>query len=78
MVGLIFIIFFIVLLPLGFSMITAYGFAFVIPVALTGGNLYGVYDIVAWLVDAAGRSTYVAIALFVVSGNMMSKGKLSD
>lgn len=78
MVGLIFIIFFIVLLPLGFSMITAYGFSFVIPIVLTGGKLYGVYDIVAWLVDAAGRSTYVAIALFVVSGNMMSKGKLTD
>lgn len=79
MIALIFISFFAILLVLGFSMVTAYGFAFLIPSFVSGGQLYGVTDIIEWLIDAAGSTTiYVAIALFVVSGNIMSEGELTE
>lgn len=78
MIGTIFIVFFAVLLACGFSMVSAYGAAFVIPAFLTGGSLYGMEEIVTWLTNAAGKTTYVAIALFVVSGNMMSQGQLTE
>lgn len=78
MIITIFGVFFVVLLLLGFSMVSAYGAAFVIPSFLSGGSLYGMEDIVGWLTGAAGKSTYVAIALFVVSGNIMSQGQLTE
>lgn len=78
MLGLIFISFFVVLLGLGFSMTLAYGAAFIIPALATGFSLYDMETIVEWLCKAAGKSTYVAIALFVVSGNIMSQGKLTE
>ncbi|WP_295295953.1 TRAP transporter large permease subunit [uncultured Brachyspira sp.] len=77
MIGFIFIVFFIILLGFGFSMVLTYQFAFVLPMIFNNGA-YNISDIVSWLVNAAGKTTYVAIALFVVSGNMMSKGKLTD
>lgn len=78
MIGVIFSVFFVVLLLFGFSMVSAYGAAFVLPSFLSGGELYGIEEIVGWLTDAAGRTTYVAIALFVVSGNIMSQGQLTE
>lgn len=78
MLSLIFVSFFIVLLGLGFSMTLSYGAAFIIPAIATGFTQYDMMSIVEWLCKAAGKSTYVAIALFVVSGNIMSKGKLTE
>ncbi|KIR01450.1 TRAP-type C4-dicarboxylate transport system, large permease component [Lachnospiraceae bacterium TWA4] len=78
MIGTIFITFFAILLFGGMSMVTAYGGAFVLPSILTGGELYNFTDIVQWLTKAAGKDTYVAIALFVVSGNVMSHGGLTE
>lgn len=78
MISLIFGSFFSILILLGFSMVLAYSAAFILPALVTGGSLYGMQDIVSWLLGAAGKSTYVAIALFVVSGNIMSEGKLTE
>lgn len=78
MISLIFGSFFSILLLLGFSMVLAYSVAFIVPSIITGGTIYGMQDIVYWLLSAAGKSTYVAIALFVVSGNIMSEGKLTE
>lgn len=78
MLSLIFVSFFVVLLGLGFSMTLSYGAAFIIPAIATGFTQYDMMSIVEWLCKAAGKSTYVAIALFVVSGNIMSKGKLTE
>ena len=78
MISLIFGSFFSTLILLGFSMVLAYSAAFILPALATGGSLYGMQDIVSWLLGAAGKSTYVAIALFVVSGNIMSEGKLTE
>ncbi len=78
MLSLIFISFFVVLLGLGFSMTLSYGAAFIIPAIAGGFTQYDMMSIVEWLCKAAGKSTYVAIALFVVSGNIMSKGKLTE
>lgn len=78
MITLIFGTFFSVLILLGFSMVIAYSAAFIIPSLMTGGALYNMQDIVSWLLGAAGKTTYVAIALFVVSGNIMSEGKLTE
>ena len=78
MLGVIFGVFFVVLLLFGFSMVAAYGAAFIIPSLMTGGSLYQMSDIVGWLTSAAGKTTYVAIALFVVSGNIMSQGQLTE
>lgn len=78
MISLIFGSFFSILLFLGFSMVLAYSVAFIVPSIITGGTIYGMQDIVYWLLSAAGKSTYVAIALFVVSGNIMSEGKLTE
>ena len=77
MIGLVFGVFFVVLLVLGFPMVAAYGAAFIVP-SFTGENLYSMQDIVGWLTSAAGKTTYVAIALFVVSGNLMSEGQLTE
>lgn len=78
MISLIFGSFFSILLLLGFSMVLAYSVSFIVPSIITGGSIYGMQDIVYWLLSAAGKSTYVAIALFVVSGNIMSEGKLTE
>lgn len=78
MIGVIFGVFFVVLLIMGFSMVSAYGAAFIIPSLMGGGSLYRMSDIVGWLTSAAGKTTYVAIALFVVSGNIMSQGQLTE
>ncbi len=78
MITLIFSSFFLILILLGFSMVVAYSAAFILPSLITGGSLYGMQDIVSWLLGAAGKTTYVAIALFVVSGNIMSEGKLTE
>ena len=51
---------------------------FIIPSLMTGGSLYQMSDIVGWLTSVAGKTTYVAIALFVVSGNIMSQGQLTE
>ncbi|WP_455542182.1 TRAP transporter large permease subunit [Intestinibacter sp.] len=78
MITLIFGSFFSILILLGFSMVVAYSAAFILPALVTSGSLYGMQDIVSWLLSAAGKTTYVAIALFVVSGNIMSEGKLTE
>ncbi len=78
MLALIFTSFFIVLIGLGFSMTLSYGAAFIIPAFATGFSEYNMENIVQWLCSAAGKTTYVAIALFVVSGNIMSQGKLTE
>ena len=56
MLGVIFGVFFVVLLLFGFSMVAAYGAAFIIPSLMTGGSLYQMSDIVGWLTSAAGKS----------------------
>ncbi len=78
MLALIFTSFFVVLIGMGFSMTLAYGAAFIIPAFATGFSQYNMESIVQWLCSAAGKTTYVAIALFVVSGNIMSQGKLTE
>lgn len=78
MLALIFTSFFIVLIGFGFSMTLSYGAAFIIPAFATGFSQYNMENIVQWLCSAAGKTTYVAIALFVVSGNIMSQGKLTE
>lgn len=77
MIALIFIIFCVALIVFGLPMVSSYGLAFIAPAFLTGS--YSMADVVKWLTNAAGNSsTYVAIALFVVSGNIMSKGQLTE
>ncbi len=78
MIGLVFGVFFVALLICGFSMVASYGLAFIVPSVATHGTMYGMADIVGWLTNAAGKTTYVAIALFVVSGNIMSQGQLTE
>jgi len=76
MLGLIFIIFFIALLPLGLPMVSSYALAFVIPSFLEGS--YGMVDIVGWFVKASESTIFVAIVLFIVAGIVMSKGQLTE
>ena len=57
MLGVIFGVFFVVLLLFGFSMVAAYGAAIIIPSLMTGGSLYQMSDIVGWLTSAAGKTT---------------------
>ena len=53
MITLIFSSFFLILILLGFSMVVAYSAAFILPSLITGGSLYGMQDIVLWLLGAA-------------------------
>ena len=45
---------------------------------LSGQEVFRLSDLVGWLAAGAGKDTYVAIALFVISGELMSKGRLTE
>lgn len=78
MLALIFILMLAPMIFMGLSMVASYGLAFVIPSLATGQSVFSLADIVGWLCSAAARDTYVAIALFVISGELMSKGRLTE
>lgn len=78
MLALIFILMLAPMLILGLSMVASYGLAFIIPSIMTGQSVFSFADIVGWLASAAGKDTYIAIALFVISGELMSKGHLTE
>ena len=78
MLALIFILMLAPMLLMGLSMVASYGLAFVVPSLVTGQSVFTLADIVGWLCSAAAKDTYVAIALFVISGELMSKGRLTE
>ena len=78
MLALIFILMLAPMLLMGLSMVASYGLAFVVPSLVTGQSVFSLADIVGWLCSAAAKDTYVAIALFVISGELMSKGRLTE
>lgn len=78
MLALIFTLMLAPMILMGLSMVASYGLAFVIPSLVTGQSVFSLADIVGWLCSAAAKDTYVAIALFVISGELMSKGRLTE
>jgi C4-dicarboxylate transporter DctM subunit len=66
------------MLLLGLSMVSSYALAFIIPCLATGQQVFSLSTLVGWLAAGAGKDTYVAIALFVISGELMSKGRLTE
>lgn len=76
MLAVIFILMLVPMIFMGLSMVASYGLAFVIPSLSTGA--FSLSDIVGWLAAGAGKDTYIAIALFVISGELMSKGHLTE
>lgn len=78
MLATIFILMLVPMIFMGLSMVSSYGLAFVVPALMTGQSTFSLADIVGWLASGAGKDTYVAIALFVISGELMSKGRLTE
>ena len=78
MLALIFLVMLVPMILLGLPMVSSYALAFVVPSLATGQNVFGLQDIIGWLCAGAGKNTYVAIALFVISGELMSKGHLTE
>lgn len=78
MLTLIFVSFLVAMLIFGLPMVASYAIAFLLPLMTSAEATYTVTDIVSWLTSSAAKTTYVSIALFVVSGNLMSKGQLTE
>lgn len=78
MLAVIFVLMLAPMLLMGLSMVASYGLAFVIPSLMTNQTAFSLADIVSWLCSGVGKDTYVAIALFVISGELMSKGHLTE
>ena len=78
MLALIFIVMLAPMIFLGLPMVSSYALAFIVPCLVTGQSVFGLQDIIGWLCAGAGKDTYVAIALFVISGELMSKGHLTE
>lgn len=78
MLALIFILMLAPMILMGLPMVASYGLAFVVPSLATGQSVFSLADVVGWLCSAAAKDTYVAIALFVISGELMSKGRLTE
>ena len=78
MLAVIFLVMLVPMIFLGLPMVSSYALSFVIPSLMTGQSVFSLSDIVSWLCSGAGKNTYVAIALFVISGELMSKGHLTE
>ena len=78
MLAIIFISMLVPMLVMGLPMVGSYAMAFLVPCLLSGQEVFRLSDLVGWLAAGAGKDTYVAIALFVISGELMSKGRLTE
>lgn len=77
MLSLVFISFILLVIVLGLPMVTDFGVAGLLPI-FGGGAAYTLTDFGSWLISSTASTTYVTIALFIIAGNIMSKGQISD
>lgn len=76
MLSILFIVFLVSILLIGANLFIAIaGSILIIPVLQN--NLYNISDVVVWMRDSLNYGTF-AITLFIISGNIMTKGKITE
>lgn len=76
MFGFVLAVFFVLAVVLGAPMAVSFLAAGLVPV-FSGTDAYSLQELVGWLIDG-NKNIYLAIAFFVVSGNIMTKGNISS